>query len=171
MSPRTNGCGCSRRVSSVRRCVARVGSFAAFARFPISQAIFGGPKRVALGCTPTCELVQVLTCYSQGKGTADDPAGPSAPADCPCTGVRDSHYDNSCAEVHACDAVKVLSPKQTGCGGSGPEPGPGPPRPCEGGAQCCPGVKGPPCGSDADCAGESGCVRCAHSGACTDVPL
>jgi ribonuclease T2 len=137
------------------------------------QAIFGGAKRVALGCTSKCELVQVLTCYSQGKRTADDPAGPTARADCPCTGVRDSHYDNSCAEAHACVAVKVLSPQQTGCSGSGPEPspGPGPSHKCAGGAQCCPGVKGPACTSDADCAGESGCARCAHSGHCTNVPL
>ena len=39
--------------------------------------------------------------------------------------VRDSHYDNSCAERHACAEVIVLSPEQTGCGGS-PGPGPGP---------------------------------------------
>lgn len=117
-------------------------------------------------------LLQVLTCYSQGKGTADDPVGPGARADCPCTGVRDSHYDNSCAEAHACAAVKVLSPQQTGCGGGGPEPGPAPPgAKCTGGAKCCPGVKGPQCAADADCEGQSGCLRCAHSGHCTDEPL
>ena len=143
------------------------------------QAIFGGTKRVALGCTSTCELVQVLTCYSQGAGATGEgvnAVGPSARADCPCTGVRDSHYDNSCAEAHACSTVKVLSPEQTGCGGGGPTPTPGPgPTPpsrhCKGGAKCCPGVKGPPCRSDADCTGETGCARCAHSGHCTDVPL
>ena len=31
------------------------------------QDLFGGAKRVALGCTPRCELVQVLTCYAQGE--------------------------------------------------------------------------------------------------------
>ena len=82
------------------------------------QDLFGGAKRVALGCTPRCELVQVLTCYAQGEGTEASPAGPGERADCPCTGVRDSHYDNSCAEAHACDEVKILSPEQTGCGGA-----------------------------------------------------
>ena len=137
------------------------------------QAIFGGPKRVALGCTPRCELVQVLTCYAvEGTKEGDNKenggaAGPSARADCPCVGVRDSHYDNSCAEAHACTSVKVLSPEQTGCGGGGPSPvGPS----CVGDAKCCPGVKGPACTSDAECESESGCVRCAHSGHCTDVP-
>eukprot|EP00227_Mantoniella_beaufortii_P009800 CAMPEP_0197576442 /NCGR_PEP_ID=MMETSP1326-20131121/1466_1 /TAXON_ID=1155430 /ORGANISM="Genus nov. species nov., Strain RCC2288" /LENGTH=420 /DNA_ID=CAMNT_0043139373 /DNA_START=69 /DNA_END=1332 /DNA_ORIENTATION=+ len=110
------------------------------------QAMFGGAKRVALGCTPKCELVQVLTCYAQGKGTAGDPAGPGARADCPCTGVRDSHYDNSCAELHACAAVKVLSPEQSGCGGSGPEPGPGPgpvPPACDAGVIAAPSCAAP----------------------------
>ena len=131
------------------------------------QDAFGGPKRVALGCTPRCELTQVVTCYAQGAGTEDDPAGPRARADCPCAGVRDSHYDNSCAERHACAEVTVLSPEQTGCGG-GPGPGPGPRRKCPDGAQCCPGVKGPACSNDADCEGLSGCSHCAHSGHCTD---
>ena len=40
------------------------------------QDLFGGAKRVALGCTPRCELVQVLTCYAQGEGTDASPAGP-----------------------------------------------------------------------------------------------
>ena len=71
------------------------------------QDLFGGAKRVALGCTPRCELVQVLTCYAQGEGTEASPAGPGERADCPCTGVRDSHYDNSCAEAHACTEVKI----------------------------------------------------------------
>ena len=30
---------------------------------------------------------------------------------------------------------------------------------------------GPPCSSDADCKGVPDCVRCAHSGYCTDQPL
>uniref|UniRef100_A0A7S0A452 Uncharacterized protein n=1 Tax=Pyrodinium bahamense TaxID=73915 RepID=A0A7S0A452_9DINO len=36
--------------------------------------------------------------------------------------------------------------------------------------QCVRGRHGPPCGGDGDCAGASGCLRCAHSGFCTDVP-
>ena len=138
------------------------------------QDAFGGPKRVALGCTPGCELTQVVTCYAQGAGTEDDPPGPRARADCPCAGVRDSHYDNSCAERHACAEVIVLSPEQTGCGGSpgpGPGPGPGPRRKCPDREQCCPGVKGPACSNDADCKRLSGCSRCAHSGHCTNQPV
>jgi len=138
------------------------------------QALFGGPTKVALGCTPSCELVQVLTCYSQGSEGA---AGPAAAAECPCVGVRDSHYDNSCAQEHMCDAVKILSPDQTGCGGEpgpGPGPGPGPPSPVPPGCgttKCCAGIKGPPCTTDTECAQFSDCLRCAHSGHCTDVPL
>jgi len=131
------------------------------------QSIFGGPKAVALGCTSSCQLVQVLTCYAQG----DTSAGPAIATECPCTGVRDSHYDNSCAEEHACDTVKILSPDQTGCGGQpGPSPGPGPmPPSCA--TQCCEGYAGPDCAFDADCKQYSNCLRCAHSGHCTDVPL
>lgn len=134
------------------------------------QALFGGPTKVALGCTPSCELVQVLTCYSKGGEGAP---GPAATADCPCVGVRDSHYDNSCAQEHTCDTVKILSPDQTGCGNK-PGPGPGPPSPVPPGCgttKCCKGIKGPPCSTDAECSQLSNCLRCAHSGHCTDVPL
>ncbi|KAJ8610106.1 hypothetical protein CTAYLR_007077 [Chrysophaeum taylorii] len=36
---------------------------------------------------------------------------------------------------------------------------------------CVPNEHGPPCDSDDDCVGVTDCVRCAHSGYCTDVPL
>ena len=131
------------------------------------QDLFGGPKRVALGCTPSCELVQVVTCYDRGG----EGGGPGAAAECPCVGVRDSHYDNSCAEAHACAAVKVLSPEETGCDGGGHAPGPpAPKKTCRDGRACCPGVRGPACVADAECASESGCARCARSGFCTDQP-
>ena len=49
--------------------------------------------------------------------------------------------------------------------GSGPTPQPhGPPQ------QCARGAHGPPCSSDSDCA-FPGCVRCAHSGFCTETAL
>jgi len=38
-------------------------------------------------------------------------------------------------------------------------------------AACWPNRQGPPCRVDSECAGISGCARCAHSGYCTDVPL
>ena len=128
------------------------------------QAMFGGARFVALGCTSACELVQVVTCYKQGSGAEGDPVGPRERAECPCTGVRDSHYDNSCAEKHKCAEVKILAPEQAGCGG-GPRP-----EKCAGSERCCPGVLGPACAEDADCVGESGCARCAHSGHCTAEP-
>ncbi len=128
------------------------------------QAMFGGARFVALGCTSACELVQVVTCYKQGSGSLGDPVGPRERAECPCTGVRDSHYDNSCAEKHKCAEVKILTPEQAGCGG-GPRK-----EKCAGKERCCPGVLGPACVLDADCVGESGCARCAHSGHCTAEP-
>jgi ribonuclease T2 len=128
------------------------------------QAMFGGKRFVALGCTSACELVQVVTCYKQGSGSLGDPVGPRERAECPCTGVRDSHYDNSCAEKHKCAEVKILSPEQAGCGGGRR------PEKCAGKERCCPGVLGPLCAEDADCVGESGCARCAHSGHCTAEP-
>lgn len=39
------------------------------------------------------------------------------------------------------------------------------------GRMCIPGRHGPSCQSDDDCAGKQGCIRCAASGFCTDVPL
>jgi hypothetical protein len=36
---------------------------------------------------------------------------------------------------------------------------------------CVANTHGPPCSSDAQCDAFSGCVRCASSGYCTDVPL
>lgn len=64
-------------------------------------------------------------------------------------------------------------------GGSGPAPGPspGPPAPSppsppapDPNSKCVNGRHGPKCRSDSDCHGVSGCLRCAHSGYCTNVP-
>ena len=43
--------------------------------------------------------------------------------------------------------------------------------PSPGGDKCSRGKRGPACRQDADCSSVSGCIRCAHSGYCTDVPL
>lgn len=72
------------------------------------QDAFGGPSKVALGCSRSCELVQVVQCF---KRTADGGVGDAE--DCPCVGVRDSRYDNSCE--HSCARVSILSPSQTRC--------------------------------------------------------
>jgi|SaaInlV_125m_DNA_1040241.scaffolds.fasta_scaffold08599_3 ribonuclease T2 len=73
-----------------------------------AQQAFGGASKVALGCTKSCVLLQVVQCF---KRTPDGGVGEAE--DCPCVGVRDSRYDNSCAE--RCERVRVLSPEQTGC--------------------------------------------------------
>ena len=51
---------------------------------------------------------------------------------------------------------------------------PSPPTPSPvGPGRCVPNVKGPACKVDLDCTSlsKSGCVRCAHSGFCTDIPI
>jgi len=54
----------------------------------------------------------------------------------------------------------------------GPSPVPSPvPSPSPSAGHCYPNEHGPACSSDADCDGVVYCVRCAHSGYCTDVPL
>lgn len=50
-----------------------------------------------------------------------------------------------------------------------PKPPPGPPPPPA--HVCVPLQHGPPCKTDADCTDVPQCVRCAHSGFCTDVKL
>jgi hypothetical protein len=50
-----------------------------------------------------------------------------------------------------------------------PQPPPGPPQPAA--HICKPFTHGPPCATDSDCEGMPHCVRCAHSGFCTDVKL
>eukprot|EP01063_Lacrimia_lanifica_P039073 TRINITY_DN847_c0_g1_i1.p1 TRINITY_DN847_c0_g1~~TRINITY_DN847_c0_g1_i1.p1 ORF type:complete len:256 (+),score=81.85 TRINITY_DN847_c0_g1_i1:61-828(+) len=54
------------------------------------------------------------------------------------------------------------------CGGGPiPPPVPAPPAP----TSCQTGQRGPACKSDSDCTNKPHCIRCAHSGYCTDVPL
>eukprot|EP00933_Yihiella_yeosuensis_P058001 TRINITY_DN5817_c0_g4_i1.p1 TRINITY_DN5817_c0_g4~~TRINITY_DN5817_c0_g4_i1.p1 ORF type:complete len:216 (-),score=34.87 TRINITY_DN5817_c0_g4_i1:43-690(-) len=66
-------------------------------------------------------------------------------------------------------------PKVCGSGvAPGPSPPPAPPTPPgpkPSGGICQAGRHGPGCASDADCKGHPGCLRCARSGFCTDVPL
>lgn len=52
-----------------------------------------------------------------------------------------------------------------------PSPSPPSPKPSPSAGTCLPGKRGPSCAADADCVGLSGCVRCAHSGYCTDLTL
>mmetsp|Transcript_65538 Transcript_65538/g.156662 ORF Transcript_65538/g.156662 Transcript_65538/m.156662 type:complete len:284 (+) Transcript_65538:79-930(+) len=55
------------------------------------------------------------------------------------------------------------------CSSGGPTPSP--PAPPTPGASCQAGLHGPACQTDADCKNVAGCVRCAHSGYCTDQPV
>ena len=61
------------------------------------------------------------------------------------------------------------------CTGVGPGPTPTPPAPkptpSPPTGQCLPDQHGPKCETDAECQGSKGCVRCAHSGYCTSVPV
>jgi len=57
------------------------------------------------------------------------------------------------------------------CAGTAPPPSPSPSPPLPPSAECMLNAHGPRCHSNADCEGVSGCVRCAHSGYCTSVPL
>lgn len=88
---------------------------------------------------------------------------------------------SACAGSDGRWVLAATSDMVSKCGGPSPAPGPAPPAPSppapsppapspQGGV-CAPGKKGPKCSSDGDCGGFDGCVRCAHSGHCTDQPL
>ena len=53
--------------------------------------------------------------------------------------------------------------------GSSPGPSPGP-SPTPSGDQCVPSAHGPKCSTDSDCTSYPHCVRCAHTGYCTESP-
>lgn len=64
----------------------------------------------------------------------------------------------------------VLTPRSTFskvCGGGSPPPSP---SPGPGGQVCMQGQQGPKCAQNSDCAKLKGCVRCAKSGFCTNIP-
>ena len=74
-------------------------------------------------------------------------------------------YLSACAGSDGLWILANLSDFSTKCPGSGPGPGPSPTPP----AQCLPNTHGPPCTTDDECH-YPGCVRCANSGFCTNVP-
>jgi len=53
------------------------------------------------------------------------------------------------------------------CGASTP---PHPPTPSNT-TTCQPSKRGPACSDDSDCEGLAGCIRCAHTGFCTSIPI
>lgn len=84
-------------------------------------------------------------------------------------------YLSACAAQDGRWKFADASSFQDACGGGappgpGPSPPPAPPAPAPTQA-CVRGRRGPKCGSDSDCSGIQGCVRCSHHGFCTDQPL
>lgn len=78
-------------------------------------------------------------------------------------------YLSACAGRDGKWLIGAVNDFPTLCpGGEGPAPSP---SPSPSGQQCVSGQHGPQCSADGDCAGSANCVRCAHSGYCTDVPL
>jgi len=123
------------------------------------QASAGG-RRVALQCNRQCQLSEAWLAFNATTkvsflGREVVVPDMTAPIDAL---EGDTDTCEPCASVHLIDFDKE------GC----EAPAPAPPHPVD---QCVSGEHGPACGSDDDCAGLKGCVRCAHSGYCTDVPL
>jgi hypothetical protein len=82
---------------------------------------------------------------------------------------------SACAGTDSHWVLAAVADFQKKCGGSSPSPSPPSPPPApppSPSTKSCPhGKKGPRCSSDGDCKGLKGCVRCSHSGFCTDIPL
>merc|ERR1712064_108265 len=80
----------------------------------------------------------------------------------PIFSVDDSNMQyelSACATQNGVWKISAVSDFSSVCGGSAP------------GGECVPNQHGPACSSNSDCDGVTGCVRCAGSGYCTDVPL
>jgi len=75
------------------------------------------PAIAAFGCDSRCNFIQVVQCFRRPSSSslallASDRNSSSSdfighPMDCPCVGVRDSRYDNSC-ESHCADGVFIV---------------------------------------------------------------
>lgn len=78
------------------------------------------PNLAAFGCDSRCNFVQVVQCFrrpssssalvsrsSTRNSSSSDSDFIGHPMDCPCVGVRDSRYDNSC-ESHCADGVYIV---------------------------------------------------------------
>ena len=133
-------------------------------------------------CALASATVAVMTkSRSAGKTASADFAADLTSAGFPVFGHDDQYGQvelTACLDTSGKWHVTPQSSFTTTCGGSGPAPGPAPgpspaptpgPSPAPSGGKCVPNTHGPACKSDSDCA-LPGCVRCAHSGFCTDVP-
>lgn len=112
------------------------------------QAAYGGASRVSLGCGGGKYLSQVMTCWGLDKKSHL----PTSQVDCP----------QAVLSEDSCSSTVFISGF-----GDGPSP-PSPPAP--GNSTCVSGVHGPRCSSDSQCTAYKHCIRCAHSGFCTNVP-
>jgi len=125
-------------------------------------------------CSLSRDPVAVMTHTRSGGATAiSDYADALQSAGYP---VYDTDGTNSQVMLSACSGSdgrwKIAAVDTFGSvckGGVTPSPSPPapPPAPAD---ECVPNVHGPPCTVDEDCS-YKGCIRCAHSGFCTNVPL
>ena len=120
------------------------------------QAAYGGSKRVSLGCGGGQYLSAVATCWALDKASHL----PAEQIDCPPSVIAEDTCKGPAVTISAFGPPGPPGP---------PPPPPGPPPPPAAG-QCVTGKHGPPCKSNADCAHVPHCLRCAHSGFCTNVP-
>lgn len=103
-------------------------------------------KQVAFNCDSDCHFSEIWTSWALDPSTL----APTTPLD----------YGEG--EPCGCDELVILAWTSNG---TCPEPAPNNATTCE------PDTHGPKCASDSDCRRVGGCVRCASSGYCTDVPL
>lgn len=108
-----------------------------------------GGAQVSLVCAEGCRLEQAWLSYEAAPSTLEPLVTPAHAVNMSGAGT--------CA---TCEAVHI--PEWLGC--------PTAPPPTPPATTCAHDQHGPPCTSDAQCLHVSGCVRCAHSGFCTDLP-
>ena len=67
------------------------------------------PVIAAFGCDSRCNFVQIVQCFKRPSSSHADSSSSfiGQPMDCPCVGVRDSRYDNSC-ESQCKDGVYII---------------------------------------------------------------
>ena len=130
------------------------------------EAAFGGRSMVGLSCVSgkasgqlTLSMVEI--CFGH-----DGHGNPTTRVACPAQTLLASTYDNGCAT--RAKPGELIYVDQT-CG-SQPPPPPSPPSPKPSAAQCVPNKHGPRCKVDSDCTSFLHCIRCAHSGYCTEQP-
>eukprot|EP01049_Picozoa_sp_SAG25_P004278 SAG25_NODE_266_length_10666_cov_14.508943_9_plen_320_part_00 len=131
------------------------------------QAAFGGADMVGLSCTSSKASGQVALSMVEMCFGRDAHGTPTKRVPCPAQTLLASSYDNGCA-TKAKPGEKIMVDQP--CGGGPPRPSPSPSPPSPSAHQCVPNKHGPACKEDSDCTSIRHCVRCAHSGYCTEQP-